>query len=292
MSLFICSLNSGSNGNCYYIGNSNEAILIDAGLSCRETEKRMKRSGLSMANVKALFISHEHSDHINGVEVLSKKFQIPVYITSDTLKFGRLKIDQHLVAHFNANETTLIGDISVTAFSKFHDASDPYSFTVECNKIKVGVFTDIGKACENLIKHFKQCHAAFLESNYDEEMLEKGSYPFHLKKRIRGGMGHLSNTEALELFLRHRSSFMSHLFLSHLSKNNNCPDLVRKLFSENAGNVKIIVASRYEETAVYSLERHKVQGTRHKEGTRHNSQEIKAVTQLQIPYDVLTPIPS
>ena len=255
MSLSICSLNSGSNGNCYYIGNENEAILIDAGLSCRETEKRMKRAALSISKVKAIFISHEHADHINGVEVLSKKFQIPVYITPETLRFGGLKIEEQLISGFSIHQPTLIGDISVTAFAKSHDASDPYSFAVECRQVKVGVFTDIGKACENLIKHFSECHAAFLESNYDTDMLEKGSYPNHLKKRISGGMGHLSNDEALQLFLNYRPAFMSHLLLSHLSKNNNCPDLVSKLFSKHAETVKIIVASRYEETSVYKIER-------------------------------------
>lgn len=265
MSLSICSLNSGSNGNCYYIGNENEAILVDAGLSCRETEKRMKRSGLLISKVKAIFISHEHSDHINGVELLSKKFQIPVYITPETLRFGRLKIEQHLVSGFNIQQSIFIGDISITAFPKYHDASDPYSFMIECNKIRVGVFTDIGKACKNVVKYFSDCHAAFLESNYDTEMLDKGTYPYHLKKRISGGMGHLSNAEALQLFMEYRPAFMSHLLLSHLSKNNNCPDLVRKLFSQHAGNVKIIIASRYEETPIYYIERHKQQGTGHKE---------------------------
>jgi phosphoribosyl 1,2-cyclic phosphodiesterase len=135
-----------------------------------------------------------------------------------------------------------------------HDASDPYSFVVNCNKISVGVFTDIGKPCHHLIKHFKQCHAAFLETNYDECMLDKGTYPFFLKNRIRGGMGHLSNKQALELFTTHRPPFMSHLFLSHLSKNNNSPELVQNLFNGYAGNIEMILTSRYRETAVYHIE--------------------------------------
>ena len=117
----------------------------------------------------------------------------------------------------------------------------------------MGVFTDIGKPCENLIHHFKQCHAAFLESNYDVTMLENGRYPYFLKKRISGDKGHLSNKQALELFTMHRPSFMSHLLLSHLSKNNNCPKLVQHLFNEHAAGVKIIVTSRYEETEVYHI---------------------------------------
>ena len=105
----------------------------------------------------------------------------------------------------------------------------------------------------NLIKHFSQCHAAFLEANYDEEMLDKGRYPYFLKNRIRGGNGHLSNKQALELFLAHKPAYMSHLFLSHLSKDNNCPDLVHNLFQSHANGIEIIVASRLQETAVYHI---------------------------------------
>ncbi len=144
MALFITSLNSGSNGNCYYVGNENEAVLVDAGISCGEIEKRMKRLGFSMEKIKAVFISHEHTDHICGLAVLAKKYQLPVYITHATLAFGRLRLDNHLIASFTAHEPINIGNLSITAFPKFHDAADPYSFIIDCNKIKVGVFTDIG----------------------------------------------------------------------------------------------------------------------------------------------------
>ena len=254
MALFITSLASGSNGNCYYIGNDKEAVLVDAGISCREIEKRMKRLSLSIQNVKAVFISHEHADHIRGVSVLSKKYDLPVYITPPTLKNGRLHIDKKLINQFKSFEPVSIGALNITAFPKFHDAADPYSFTIRYKDLKVGVFTDIGKTCQHLISHFSQCHAAFLESNYDEEMLDTGSYPYYLKTRIRGGMGHLSNVQALELFNTHRPAYMSHLILSHLSKNNNCPMLVEQLFNAHAGNTKIIIATRFEETALYQLD--------------------------------------
>ncbi len=252
MSLFITSLNSGSNGNCYYIGNQNDAILIDAGISCREIEKRMKRLQLSITKIKAVFISHEHTDHISGLSSLIKKYKFPVYITPSTLMHTKLNIEK--VNSFFAFEPVSIGSLSITAFPKFHDACDPSCFIVDCNKIKIGVFTDIGFPCKNLINYFKQCHAAFLETNYDEIMLERGSYPISLKRRIRGGQGHLSNTQALELFVSFRPSFMSHLFLSHLSKNNNSPELVQGLFNEHANTVKIIVAPRNKETEVYRID--------------------------------------
>jgi phosphoribosyl 1,2-cyclic phosphodiesterase len=124
---------------------------------------------------------------------------------------------------------------------------------VECDGVRVGVFTDIGTVCEKLTAHFSQCHAAFLEANYDEEMLENGRYPVYLKNRIRSEHGHLSNAQALELFIEHRSEFLSHLLLAHLSKENNSPELVEQLFTTHAGSTNIIVASRYEESPVYRV---------------------------------------
>lgn len=253
MSLFITSLNSGSNGNCYYIGNEHEAVLIDVGISCRETEKRMNRLGLSIQKVKAIFISHEHSDHISGVPVLAKKYKIPVYVTPKTLLYLRVSPGDHTIIHFIADQPITIGELVVTAFTKFHDAIEPHSFSITCRDVTVGVFTDVGVACKNLIAHFSRCHAAFLEANYDDEMLDNGGYPYHLKRRIRGGHGHLSNKQALELFLTHKPAYMSHLLLAHLSKNNNDPQLVYDLFKNNAGGTEVIVASRYEETPVYHI---------------------------------------
>jgi len=227
--------------------------LIDAGISCRETEKRMKRLGLNIRKVKAIFISHEHNDHIKGLVTLSKKYQLPVYITHGTHKQARIRLEKNLICRFQANESVQIGDLSIKAFSKFHDAGDPHSFTVSFDKVTIGVFTDLGRACTQLVQHFKKCHAAFLEANYDEEMLMNGSYPYHLKKRITNGHGHLSNTESLELFRKHRPTFMTHLILSHLSENNNDPVLVKALFSSYSKGTEIIVASRYEESQVYHI---------------------------------------
>lgn len=253
MSLCITSLNSGSNGNCYYIGNDREAVLVDAGISCRETEKRMRRLGLKMDKVKAIFISHEHIDHIKGVEVLAARHHLPVYITAPTLHNSRLRLEASLVNHFKAYDAIAIGSLSITAFPKLHDAADPHSFLVSGNGITIGVFTDIGSSCKHVIAHFRQCHAAFLETNYDEDMLENGRYPPHLKKRISGDYGHLSNRQAFELFQAHRPEFMSHVLLSHLSKENNKPELALDLFTNHAGKTKIIVASRYKETDLFTI---------------------------------------
>ncbi len=254
MSLFITSLNSGSNGNCYYIGNDTEAVLIDAGISCKETEKRMGLLGLSMDKVKAIFISHEHSDHIRGMGAIAEKHNLPVYITSKTSQHCGVSIKRELRNIFVAHEPVNIGTLSVTAFPKHHDAADPHSFIISYNKITIGVFTDIGAACEHVKNYFGKCHAVFLEANYDEELLTNGSYPIYLKNRIRSGKGHLSNNQALEILKQYRAPFLTHLLLSHLSKDNNNPDLAKKIFEQHAAGIEIIVASRYGQTAVYQIQ--------------------------------------
>jgi len=254
MSIFISSLNSGSNANCYYIGNSNEAVLVDAGLSCRETEKRMRQLGLSMEKVKAIFVSHEHGDHISGVPGLSKKFRLPVYITSTTLANGNMPVDPSLVQSFKHGRPVKLGGLSVIPFRKSHDAAEPHSFMVSGHGVNIGIITDIGHACKQVMKYFGQCHAAFLESNYCDDMLTNGSYPYHLKRRISSDEGHLSNAQALELFLHYRSPELRLLILSHLSKNNNRPEVVEKLFAPHAGDTKVIVASRYEASPVFCIE--------------------------------------
>lgn len=253
MSLFITSLNSGSNGNCYYVGNNNEAVLVDVGISCKEVELRMKRLALSLDKVRAIFISHEHSDHIKGVQTLSKKYNLPVYITPHTLSHSRLVLENVLIRSFSGYEKVVIGNLIVTPFPKRHDASDPYSFIVEGNGIKIGVLTDIGSACQHVIENFKQCHAAFLEANYDEGLLDSGYYPYYLKERIRSDKGHLSNKQALDLFVNHKSEKMSHVILSHLSKDNNCPIVVKDLFTKHAQQTQVVVASRLQETEVFHV---------------------------------------
>jgi phosphoribosyl 1,2-cyclic phosphodiesterase len=254
MPLFLSSINSGSNGNCYYIGNDTEAVLIDAGISCRKTEQRMIRLGLPIRNVKAIFISHEHTDHTRGTEVLSRKYNIPVYITNKTYENSRLRLNKDLTKHFTSGKPVHIGKLRVHPFPKSHDASEPHSFTITAGGITVGVFTDIGYPCEHVVHHLGKCHAAFLESNYDEKMLETGRYPIYLKRRISGSEGHLSNIQALELYTTHGSPALQLLVLSHLSAENNHPKLVYELFNQHSKGAQIVVASRYEESGVFCIQ--------------------------------------
>ena len=254
MSLYISSLNSGSNANCYYIGNRYEAVLIDAGLSCRETEKRMKGLGLGMDKVRAIFVSHEHSDHITGVPGISKKYRLPVYITHSTLASSRMEVEAGMIRSFDHGTPVRIGTLSIIPFRKSHDADDPHSFMISGEGVNIGVITDIGYACKRVIKYFSQCHAAFLESNYCEEMLANGSYPYHLKNRISSDNGHLSNDQALDLFVNYRSAYLRLLILSHLSRNNNKPAMVDAMFKQHSGNTEIFVASRYEASPLFTIE--------------------------------------
>jgi phosphoribosyl 1,2-cyclic phosphodiesterase len=248
MPLHIASINSGSNANCYYVGNEHEAVLVDAGLSCRETERRMQQLGLMMDKVKAIFISHEHSDHITGLPGLSKKFQLPVYITDATYRNSNIPLQAELTRGFSRKDNIQIGALTVTPFTKFHDAADPHSFIISEGAATVGVITDIGHACKQVLKYFSRCDAVFLESNYCPNMLEAGSYPYYLKERISSDEGHLSNQQA------YKSPKLQLLILSHLSKNNNDPALVEKLFLPHAGDVQIAVASRYAAGPVYTIE--------------------------------------
>jgi phosphoribosyl 1,2-cyclic phosphodiesterase len=253
MSICLASLNSGSNGNCYYIGNDRDAVLIDAGISCRETGHRMAALGLSIHKVRAIFITHEHTDHTRGAEVLSGKHRIPVFITPATHRKSRLYLDPKLVRPFSAHEPVAVGSLTVLPVPKQHDGVDPHSFTVTCNGLTAGVFTDIGEACENITRQIGQCHAAFLEANYDEKMLEEGRYPVYLKRRIAGSHGHLSNRQALEVFTLHRAPFLKLLVLSHLSAMNNHPGIVQELFSPHANGTRIAIASRHEASEVFRI---------------------------------------
>jgi len=185
---------------------------------------------------------------------ISKKYQLPVYITAPTFKNSKMPVEPHLVHSFKHAKPVAIGNLSVIPFRKSHDAADPHSFMISGQGVNIGVITDIGYACKQVIKYFRQCSAIFLESNYCEEMLEKGSYPYYLKKRIRSDEGHLSNDQALELFLNNRSDNLRLLILSHLSKNNNKPGLVETIFNRHAGDTRIVVASRYEASPVFCID--------------------------------------
>jgi phosphoribosyl 1,2-cyclic phosphodiesterase len=257
MSLHLVSLNSGSNGNSYYVGNEEHGVLIDAGISCKTLEYRMKSLNLPIHRIRGVFITHEHGDHIGGLSTLAFRHHIPVYASEGTIKeLGSFK-DKIPPFVIQPETPVILEDLTITGFKKYHDAADPLSFIVSHSDKHIGIFTDIGTACTNLRKYFSICHAVLLESNYDEEMLQNGKYPEFLKSRIRGDNGHLSNSQALELFLSCKADHLEYLCLGHLSKENNHPDLVRELFEKHAKGIKIEIANRYGITEPYFLTKEK-----------------------------------
>lgn len=276
MSLQLASLNSGSNGNCYYVGNENEAVFIDAGISCKETERRMARLKLDMLKVKAIVVTHEHSDHISGITALSRKYDLPVYTTAGTFECWSIPLEKEKIRTFSAPKQFSIGALEITLFNKHHDAKEPISVVVTGQGTTIGVFTDLGHACENLIYHFRQCDAAILESNYCETMLENGNYPLHLKRRIRSEKGHLSNDQALELFTKHRGPQLQHLLLGHLSQHNNTQEKVRQTFQPHAGQTMISIASRHKESDLFLINGNNPAGFRPKPAP------IQAPSQLKL----------
>lgn len=250
----ICAIASGSNGNCYYIGNENSAILVDAGISCKQVLLRMEERNLDSKKIKAIFISHEHVDHVMGTRVLSKKLNIPAFFTYGTWNKTHKSSKPPHYRYIHINEPLQLDDFTIHAFSKKHDANEPCSYRIEVEGFNIGVMTDIGTVCENISSNFSLCDAVFLESNYDEEMLINGPYPWYLKNRVASDHGHLSNIQALNLATNYAGENLKILFLSHLSAENNTPELAFNAFQSLHNKYEIINTSRYEASVVRVLE--------------------------------------
>lgn len=227
----MCPLASGSRGNSVFVSTPDTAVLVDAGLSGIETERRLSQVGESPEHLKAIIITHEHTDHVLGAGILSRRFDIPVYITKET--YGackRLGKIEHL-RFFECGTAFEVDDLTINPFSISHDARDPAGMTLSYGGKKIGLATDLGLAT-NLVKvHLSQSNALYLESNHDPRMLDNGPYPWHLKQRIKSRTGHLSNQETRDLVAELLHEDLSHLVLAHLSEENNCPN---KAFEEVA----------------------------------------------------------
>jgi len=216
-------LASGSRGNAIYISDGHSAILIDAGLSGREIERRLRSRKLSPDALRAIVVSHEHSDHIQGVGVLSRRWRLPVHISRKTAAgtaLGRL----HRCHHFECGTGFQIDSLRIHPFSLSHDAADPCGFTVQGTGWKVGVATDLGCATAMVRHHLIGCNALVLEANHDPGMLLRGPYPWPLKQRIRGRTGHLSNSDTGILVGELRHPDLHRVVLAHLSETNNTPE--------------------------------------------------------------------
>ena len=251
--LEICAIASGSNGNCYYIGNDKTAILVDAGISTKQILNRMKERGLDSSKLRALFITHEHSDHMRGARVMGKRLQIPVYMSAKTYDGAYKNLRPDNPRFFQSEQQIEVDEFTVYPVSKNHDAADPYSFRIGYKDINVGVFTDIGEACNNVKEHLSLCNALFLESNYDDKMLWEGRYPQFLKERVASNVGHLSNDQAFELLNQHTNGELRCVFLSHISKDNNTHEKALKTMQPLIEHFEINIASRFKASEVYQL---------------------------------------
>lgn len=250
----ICALASGSNGNSYYIGNGEEAVLIDAGITTKQLLLRMKSRGLDPAKIRAVFLSHEHSDHARGIQVLSKRLTVNIWMPRKTWQVLPEHSRPRYVKFFVPGESISLGTLNVHTFLKNHDAVEPCSFRIETKGKHIGVFTDIGQPCERIRKEVNQCHALFMETNYDEKMLWEGPYPWPLKKRVASDVGHLSNLQALELMQEEAHPGLECLFLSHLSQQNNTPSTAYTTFEPFHQKTRVVLTSRHDASEVYRME--------------------------------------
>jgi phosphoribosyl 1,2-cyclic phosphodiesterase len=249
----LCALASGSNGNCYYIGNDKDAVLVDAGISAKQILLRIHEAGLDVSKIRGIFISHEHTDHTCGIRVLCKRLGIPGWFSRGTYDAIRESERPEHFRIFKPGKPVLIESFTIHPFLKNHDAAEPCSFRVENDDWHIGVFTDIGEACDRVKSHLRKCHALFLETNYDERMLWSGPYPYILKQRVASSHGHLSNDQAFELVRDYAGPELTHVFLSHLSGENNLPDLAASRFENLSDRFRVLLTSRKTFSEVYQL---------------------------------------
>ena len=222
--LGICILASGSKGNAIFISSGDTSLLIDAGLSGIEIERRLRSRGLDPEKLDGILVSHEHSDHIQGVGVLSRRYKLPVYINSKTRKAAVSQLGNlYDVKKFECGSMFTIHDLSIHPFSISHDAEDPCGFTLNQNGTKIGIATDLGIATSMVKEHLKDCTLLILEANHDEAMLINGPYPWPIKQRIKSRTGHLSNAESKHLLNELQHDQLKYVMLAHLSETNNTP---------------------------------------------------------------------
>ena len=226
----ICSIASGSSGNCIYVGDGKHHILIDAGISRKRIVEGLHEIGVLPEQLDAIFVTHEHSDHIQGIPMMVKKFQIPVYATGGTLDAIRQK-DRNGVLRMEglfqlyADRPVQMGRMTITPFRISHDAAEPVCYTVEEGGHKISIATDLGKYDDYIVEHLENSEVLLLEANHDISMLESGNYPYPLKCRILSEQGHLSNEDSGRLLCRLLNEQLRYIFLAHLSKENNYPEL-------------------------------------------------------------------
>lgn len=223
-----CSIGSGSSGNCHVITYKDTGILIDAGLTGKAITTGIKQADFDIDKIRGIFITHEHSDHIKGAGIMSRKLNIPIYANLRTWcgmkdKIGNVKGENMVV--FENDKTYSLGDIKIRPFSIPHDSEDAVGYNIYSDNQKMSIATDIGYITENIRRNLKGSKLVILESNYDPNMLMMGSYSYALKKRVMSEGGHLSNEEAASFCTELVEGGTESILLAHLSKENNFPEL-------------------------------------------------------------------
>lgn len=251
----VCLLASGSRGNSALIEADGCRVLVDAGLSGRETERRLATLDLTGEDLHGILVSHEHHDHVGGIGPLARRFKLPVHIDRQThAALPRLgRIEQ--LRHFSAGEQFACRGLTIKTFSTTHDAVNPVGFVIESQEGKIGFATDLGMPTRLVAEQLKGCRVLVVEANHDEQMLWNGPYPWPLKQRIRGRHGHLSNLETEGLLQQVCWPGLEAVFLAHLSEENNCPQMVSELFRQSfrqAGHApQIIVGSQQQASSCF-----------------------------------------
>lgn len=226
----MCSIASGSSGNCIYVGTDATHLLVDVGVSCKKTVEGLNQLGLTGKDIDGILITHEHADHVNGLGVLSRKFGIPIYSTAGTIEaIKKIKnlgaIDESLFHEIKADEKMILKDITVNPMKISHDAAQPVAYRFQYGNKRMAVVTDLGTYDEYTVECLKGMDALVMEANHDINMLQVGPYPYYLKQRILGNRGHLSNELSGKLLSRILHDHLQTVCLGHLSKENNLEEL-------------------------------------------------------------------
>ena len=226
-----CSLGSGSKGNALLVHVEQTVVMVDNGFSARETERRLAEVGISAEDISAILVTHEHSDHVNGVGALARKYQLAVHTTQGTLSSGRLgQLPE--INIINSHTPFSIGDLEINPFPVPHDASEPCQFVVSDGNRRLGILTDTGSSTLHIEEQLSGVDALVLECNHDLEMLEYGDYPYNVKMRVAGDYGHLNNLQAGSLLANIDTSSLQHIIAAHISEKHNTAELAQKSLSE------------------------------------------------------------
>lgn len=229
-----CCLGSGSKGNATLVRSANALLMIDCGFSLKYMLTALESKGCSPADVTAILVTHEHGDHVAGVNTFAKRFNTPVYLTAGTARSGKVDAQKARLHTVQPDKAFTIADITIQPVTVPHDAREPCQFVFRSAGKTLGVMTDLGSISPHVASHFQACDSLLLEANHDVDMLWGGSYPPSLKQRVLSDWGHLSNVQAAA-FLATFSSSLNTLVLGHISEKNNSLDIVQQVFSAFEG---------------------------------------------------------